>query len=408
MDNHSPTQWTALSSSARDKSNRPTPMQLPRLLSLPDRTRLDQPMLESPHRYTQTPLSSAASPRSNLFRQGPSHMGDYRSPLSAESADSEQSPYPRSGRGESIPDDATVSTQGSYEMRDDDVDFPMDETSRLHRLNIQDAYREKPGDRGQKRRRAPSPQDEDVVSLQNDMFRRRELISRVNRGSPTPRLTAMPQSSISSISSAGRSVTSYTSMTTASSLTSVGSFDRRSPNGPSPVSPADTAVYDTPYPGSLSSLSGLSRRLSNSIGDVQQQHQRTLSDLSSAMQANRALASPRRLEDLPKSSCSSLAAKMQGRILMCECCPKKPKKFDTREELRYVQVSYYVRRGCGRWVPSALGSIVRVDTNCCPVPMKLRSSTNVRSAATASRTRTRWNDIKTRSTFVATAGRALH
>jgi hypothetical protein len=44
------------------------------------------------------------------------------------------------------------------------------------------------------------------------------------------------------------------------------------------------------------------------------------------------LASPRKLAEIPKSS-NSLAAKLKGPY-MCECCPKKPKKFEAEEELR--------------------------------------------------------------------------
>jgi len=351
LDGRSSTQWSALSSSARDNSNRLTPMQLPKLLSLPDRTRLHQPMFESPSRYTQTPLGSAVSPRSSLFRHGPSHMGDYRSPLSAESADSEQSPYTRTRRRNSgsIADDATVSTQGSYETRDDDIDFPMEETSRLHKLNIgaqEDAYRDRERERGQKRR-ASSPLEDAVVPLGSDLFRRRDH-SGVPRGYPTPRLTPIPQSSVSSVSSAGRSATSYTSMTTAaSSLTSMGSLDRRSPNGPSPISPADAAAYDGAYSASVS-LGELSPRSYSSRGAAvqpeQQQHSRTLSELSAATQGSRGVASPGRPGEAPKGS---LAAKMQG-FLMCECCPKKPKKFETQEELRYVHVVTHPQPGCTR------------------------------------------------------------
>ncbi|KAH8904147.1 hypothetical protein BR93DRAFT_884138 [Coniochaeta sp. PMI_546] len=332
LDNRSPTQWSGLSSSAMDSSTRPTPMQLPKLLSLPDRTRSHQPMLDSPHRYNHTPLVSAVSPRSNPFRYGPSQMGDYRSPLSADTGDFDQSPYPRTRRRNSgsIADDATVSTQGSNEMRDDDIDFPMEETSRLHMLNIDDASRDREKDRGQKRR-ASSPPEDNVVPLASDMFRRRD-INGMFRGSPTPRLSPIPQSSVSSISSAGRSATSYASMTSASSLTSMGSFGRISPNGPSPISPADTAGYESSYTASLS-LVGSARRSSNSRGvAVQQPHQRTLTGLSTVTQESRPLASPRKHGEPPKSNGSILAAKMQG-FFMCECCPKKPKKFDSPEEL---------------------------------------------------------------------------
>lgn len=401
VENRSPTQWSPLSSSARDHSNRPTPMQLPKLLSLPERTRFYQPLVDSPHHYSQTPLAPTAptaSPRCPLLRHGSSQMGDYRSPLSAESADFEQSAYPRTGRNNSGSVGDDVSTQGSGEMRDDDSDFPMEETSRLRMLNIDDSYRDRERDRGQKRR-ASSPAEAGVVPLASDMFRRRD-VGGMSRGSPTPRLTPIPQSSVSSVSSAGRSAASYAGMTTASSMTSTGSFDRRSPTGASPILPG------SPY-GSSISLGGLSGPSPNSRGVVMQQpHQRTVSELSAAAQGNRPPVSSQRLGDVPKPSGSWLAAKMQG-FFMCECCPKKPKKFESQEELRYVSASHS-RRACRRRPslvqgPRGFGGVGRLT---CPlVRMKLRSSTSVRSAATASRTRTRWNGTRTRSTFAVTAGR---
>jgi hypothetical protein len=340
LDNRSPSRWSSpISSSARDSSiNRPTPMQLPKLLSLPDRTRHHQPLLESPHRYTQTPLGSAISSHGNPFRHGLPHAGDHRSPLSAESIDYERSPFPRTSRTNSgsIADDGTSSTQSLYEMREDDMEFPMEETSRLHMLNIDDAYRDKERERGQKRR-ASSPPEDNVLPLASDMFRRRD-ISGLSRGSPTPRLAPIAQSSVSSISSASRSAASYTSMTAASSLTSMGSFDRKSPNGPSPVSPADTSSYDGSYSVPLS-IGELSRRSSSSRTAAIQQQQRAESEFSVLSQGGRGLASPRKLGESPKSHARrSIGVKMQG-FYMCECCPKKPKKFETPDELRYVRSS---------------------------------------------------------------------
>ena len=341
-DNRSPIQFTttspsALSSSERDHNNRRTPMQLPKLLSLPDRTRLNQPMLDSPHRYSQTPLSSAVSPRCHPLKYGSGHMGDHRSPLSADSGVYDMVPYgpeyqrTRRRNSGSVQDDTSTH---SYEMRDDDMEFPMDETSRLDHLHINDAYRERERDRGQKRRASSPPEEPVGPPLASDMFRRRD-INGLSRGSPAPRLTPIPQSSVSSISSNGRSAASYVSTNTAP--TSLGSYDRRSPNGPSPISP-ESYEPGSPY---AASVGGLSRRSSNSRGpqlqqqQQQQHHQRTLSGLSTAAQEARAVASPRTSNE-PQKPSSVLSAKMQG-FFMCECCPKKPKKFETAEELRYIR-----------------------------------------------------------------------
>jgi hypothetical protein len=44
------------------------------------------------------------------------------------------------------------------------------------------------------------------------------------------------------------------------------------------------------------------------------------------------LVSPRKLAEVALVRTSGVA-KIQG-LLMCECCPKKPKKFETEEDLR--------------------------------------------------------------------------
>ena len=55
-------------------------------------------------------------------------------------------------------------------------------------------------------------------------------------------------------------------------------------------------------------------------------HQRALSD-----QKN--MVSPRKLTETLRTN--GTVGKIQG-FFMCDCCPKKPKKFETAEELRYV------------------------------------------------------------------------
>lgn len=348
LDNRSPSRWQPHSVATVD--SRPPRPTLPKLLSLPVRSRLPQPILDSPHRYTQTPVIAEVSPRSNPF----GHLSaGYRSPISTELSDLERSPNPRSTRTNSGsgPDELMGSTHGSFDNRDDEIDFPMEETSRLHRLNIEDSIRERERDRGQKRRASSPPCDD--PPLHSDLFRRRDGTG-VSRGSPTPRLAPIPQSSVSSVSSAGRSEHSLISLATASmtSMTSMGSFSRRSPPARSPVSPSDAACYDNSYGG----FAALSRRSSNSrAGAMQQQqqqqqqpHQRALSDLPHPGQSNLGIASPRKLTDPPASNAinnnnsngssnsNNIAAKMQG-FYMCECCPKKPKKFETKAQLRYVE-----------------------------------------------------------------------
>ncbi|KAK8077650.1 C2H2 finger domain-containingprotein [Apiospora saccharicola] len=253
-------------------------------------------------------MQSAISPRGLPFSGASSN--DYRSPI--EPADSDRSPLFRSRRTNSgsLPDDATISTQGSYDNMDDD--FPMEETSGIKRLHIDDTSRSEYQRMGLKRR-ASSPPGDDLImqSLPSsgELLRRREGGS---RQSPTPRLTVIPQGSISSVSSVGRSGSFASNISlTATSLTSGNSFGRVSPNGLSPVDGICNSPFSTPI--------SLTHSPSSSISRIP--HHRNLSD-------NRPLASPRKLSDVSKTTMS----RIQG-FFMCECCPKKPKKFETAEEL---------------------------------------------------------------------------
>jgi hypothetical protein len=105
-------------------------------------------------------------------------------------------------------------------------------------------------------------------------------------------------------------------------MTSMGSYDRRSPRQRSPVSPSDASGYESPFPASMS-LSAISPRSSISRAVAMQQPH----------DANRGMLSPRRMVESAKpNTAGNVATKLQG-FFMCECCPKKPKKFETREEL---------------------------------------------------------------------------
>lgn len=320
LDNRSPPRRSALSLSANDavsrhgsSENRMHALLTP--LSLPIRSS-GKPFIDSPSRLTDTPLHSAMSPRSTPFYGVGSN--DYRSPI--EPSDLDRSPPFRSKRTNSgsLPDDITVSTQGSYENNADDVDFPMEETSGIRRLHIDDQSTRMDYQTIGQKRRASSPLV-DEPPLQNlpssgELLRRREGAS---RASPTPRLTVIPQGSISSVSSAGRSG-SYTSniSLTATSVTSMNSFGRRSPGGLSPgaLSPVD-AICNSPFNTPIS----LTHAPHSAV--TRAPHQRQLSE-------SRPMASPRKLTELHKPGMSSIHG------FMCECCPKKPKKFETAAELR--------------------------------------------------------------------------
>ncbi|TVY30585.1 hypothetical protein LHYA1_G000613 [Lachnellula hyalina] len=294
------------------------PLSLPILTSRPG-------FVESPiamSRYGETPLSSGISPGNSYPRFGVQTQFESKSPI--DSADSDRS-HPFIGRSGSssvmsVGDEASSVTSKSretYDRRispDHDVDFPMEETG-LRRLYIDEYSGRSDATTGQKRR-ASSPPVEDVQTLHtagsvSDLFRRRESGS---RSSPTPRYHSN-SGSVSSTTSAPRN-NSYASSTlsiAASSITSMSSYGRLSPGG---ISPAASDIPDSPYVTSLSL---------NPSPRASTTHQRQVSD-------TRPLMTSRKLSDSVSHGKSNNIPKIHG-IFMCECCPKKPKKFDSQEEL---------------------------------------------------------------------------
>ncbi|KAI3527098.1 hypothetical protein CABS01_10789, partial [Colletotrichum abscissum] len=261
-------------------------------------------LLDSPDRYTQTPHSALSpSPRSQPF-----HLGqDYRSPRSV--SDLDRSPPTRTRRNNS--DDAS---SHSYEVEE----MEMEETNSMKRLRIEDPMRAHYDGAGAKRRASADPDDSVPLGFttQSDLLRRRDGNQ---RGSPTPRLSVIPQGSISSPSGRAGSYSSNLSLLTGS-ITSMGSssFGRVSPGGLSPggISPGGTdPSCSSPYSASMSLNPSPRGSLSRAP------HQRTISE-------SRPLASPRKLTEVSKPG----GTKISG-FFMCDCCPKKPKKFESAEEL---------------------------------------------------------------------------
>lgn len=267
-------------------------------------------VLDSPDRFTQTPLFSATP------------GGNQRFPMSS-SADQpsyaqfemERSPPRRTRRTNS--DDRPP--QGNRESGDD---MDVDEGS-MNRLRIHDSARPEVQAAGIKRR-ASSPPGYDLKPAANcgqgEVLRRRDI----SRGSPAPRLGTIPQgatpfmatSRSGSFNSGGLSV--FTGLSSMNSSLSSASYSRLSPGGVSPggTSPITAdAGCGSPYSAPVSL--NPSPRGSLSRGP----HQRNISE-------SRPVVSPRKVTDTKSSS-----AKFQG-FFMCECCPKKPKKFATPEELR--------------------------------------------------------------------------
>lgn len=172
---------------------------------------------------------------------------------------------------------------------------------------------------GTKRRASSPPRDglrEERSSVssasgQSNLYHRRSMHQLPNRGSPVSRFHPN-HSSVSSASSLGPRHGSLGSSlgvsSVPSSATSYGS-GRLSPNALSPAAEPEHRV-GTPH---------------ISAKALPSTHQRTFSESTQA-------ARKPSTDSGPHSRHSSLS-QMQG-VYICECCPKKPKKFDTQDELR--------------------------------------------------------------------------
>lgn len=248
-------------------------------------------ILASPARLTDTPIHSAISPRGTPFFHGDRSPND--------SSDIDRSPRTRTKRNNS--DDAT-STNSNYDYIGAE-DMDMEDGQSLKRLHIDDAY--VPG--GQKRR-AASPNDERLLGMPSDMSRR--------RGSPQGRFAGLPRGATMPSVPTSRSNSYISTMSMSihpAGIPTANSFGRRSPVGPSPggISPTScNSPYTTPVSLNPSPRTSISGR-----GSI---HSRTVSG-----------ASTRKITEVQKPG----GSKVQG-FFMCECCPKKPKRFETLEELK--------------------------------------------------------------------------
>ncbi|SCO78187.1 related to zinc finger protein [Fusarium oxysporum] len=286
-----------LSSSANELlSRRPSAEgRFPPALSVPVQVQLpihSRGILGSPARLTDTPIHSI-SPRSTPFYHGDRSPND--------SSDIDRSPRTRTKRNNS--DDAT--STNSYDFTGAE-DMEMEDGQSLKRLHIDDAY--VPG--GQKRR-AASPNDEHMLGMP-DMSRRRDMSS---RGSPQGRYTSLPRGATMPSVSTSRSNSYISNMSMSmhpAGLATANSFGRRSPVGPSPGGISPTSC-NSPYTAPVS-LNPSPRTSISGRGSI---HSRTVSG-----------ASTRKITEVQKPG----GTKVQG-FFMCECCPKKPKRFETIEEL---------------------------------------------------------------------------
>lgn len=244
----------------------------PPMLNMPIHSRS---VLDSPGRMSDAPVFSAVSPR----------IGPFSRELDR-SRESSDAGSPRHRRRNNS-DDASV-VHGQYELGSVE-DMDMDDGPSLRRLQIDEATRFGAG----QKRRAESP------AGVSPPFQG-------TRGSPTPRLTIAPVSSMPSYSSGPSRETSYMSASTAPSI--ITNFGRRSPGAVSPgaISPTSSnSPYNAPMSLNPSPRGSISQRLAAHVPLAQE----------------------------PPPMRKEIKSGKMG-FLMCECCPKKPKKFETPEELR--------------------------------------------------------------------------
>ncbi|KFY78354.1 hypothetical protein V499_02481 [Pseudogymnoascus sp. VKM F-103] len=304
---------------------------------------LSLPAMNSKLSPLESPISRWASggsaPNAPLGMRNGGQYG-YRSP--SERDDMEQSPRPYSRQTTHDFDDASSTVSYSYQgshYTDNESDFPMEETG-FQRLHIDDGMRRSDGQplsaaAGQKRRASSPPLDDGPPLLHtatslSDLYRRREQAS---RASPAPR-NHSNHGSISSSTSGPRSASlnSVPSLA-ASSMSTVDSYGRLSPGGRSPgaISPRGYST-DTYYPGAVSprTMDGHDSPFSMSLAATSAtlEHPRLP---HRAIPDSRPIVSAHKTLDTINQPKNGILKVQSGYV--CDCCPKKPKKFDTEEAL---------------------------------------------------------------------------
>lgn len=226
------------------------------------------------------------------------------------------------------------STRGSYDQAifaEPDSDFPIEETGGFRKLNIGDSNMERRlslSKQGMKRRALSPPtdatRDDKALLYSADTYPK---YSGVNNSSRSPNARQHPShGSVSSVSSASLRNNSYASSVgfsiAGSSMTSTSSIDRDR-QSPGPVSPLSESnpVHDPPY--TITSVSSLIPSCPAITPTRPLQHTRESKPVFPAGKMS--------IQSAVNSNRQNNAARG---ALICECCPKKPKKFETEEELR--------------------------------------------------------------------------
>lgn len=212
------------------------------------------------------------------------------------------------------------SQRGSY----DQVMFGSDQD-----LNLDDGQHilERQASRQGMKRRALSPpaeaaRDDKSPTYTSDLYQKSSTASAAR--SPASAYRAAPSyGSVSSTASSvrhGSYASSFAPSIAASSMTSVSSMDRQSPSDPSQAHAYITSAGPVSSPATSITPS-----------------QKTQAQQSP--QDTRTIARKMSIQTAVNDSRPPPGTKL-GSYYICECCPKKPRKFDTEEELRQVIFSY--------------------------------------------------------------------
>lgn len=226
---------------------------------------------------------------------------------------------------ESLTSEDNASHRGSYDHAMFINDDFGTEDGQMSNLNIHDRSPGSPQAGSKRRASSPQRDREDRLSISsapgpNEIYHRRSMQQLPNRNSPVSRFHPN-HSSVSSASSIGHrhgSLGSSLGLSSVPSSATSYASGRLSPGALSPAAESDARYGGTPYSATkaMNPTSPLMR------------HQRTLSE--STQGGSRKLSTS--TESVAHSRNGSLSH-MQGTFI-CECCPKKPKKFESEEELR--------------------------------------------------------------------------
>ena len=310
------------------------------------------------HAPQQRHYSSPSIPRQGRTRSSGSAsvFSNYESAASSikSESDRERESQHVSGGIKRAIEDQSFKSEDSADFPMEDTDTGASNTQALRQLHLEDqtppaSFESAPNhyfvadsrSSGMKRSASSPPPDASrgdkvpthSVGGSSDPYQRNtssHLQATNNRDSPITRY-AQPHGSVSSSSSQGLPNGSYASSAALSagnsSITSISSHERLSPRGVSPSSEHHLNIkHEGPYYNQQS--------MNPSPQDpFPPTHQRTPSD----PQAAAAIA--RKMSSDPPSQRKSSAPSLQAHVHICSCCPKKPKKFDTLEELRYLSAA---------------------------------------------------------------------